>query len=168
MGQVYLEKGELAEAISLLENGRKPGQTRQEPESLARAWIEHQLGHCLMKRSENETKIVKAASLRSAEDHLIKAIKSFALMNLSTRGTEPQSERLWFTMFEEQKETYALLQWCLACKERPSDAVVWGERGRSRALMQDKWEGVRNSVEGIPQVNGDHDKWMENLHPKKF
>jgi len=158
MGQIHLEKNDLTEAINLLEKGRKSRQTNQEVEPLVQAWIEHQLGHCYLKRWEKEKQSI---TLRTAEVHLINAIKHFASVQLQTRGTEAHYERLWFTMFEEQKETYALLQWCLACQNKPIDAVIWGERSRSRALMQDKWEGVM-------QVNGDHDKWMKNLHPKIF
>lgn len=158
MGQIHLEKNDLMEAINLLEKGRKLGQTNQEIEPLVQAWMEHQLGHCYLKQWKKDKRSV---TLRMAEGHLINAIKHFAFVQLETRGTEAHYERLWFTMFEEQKETYALLQWCLACQNKPIDAVVWGERSRSRALMQDKWEGVM-------QVNSDHDKWMQNLHPKKF
>jgi hypothetical protein len=54
--QVHLEK-EWTKAISLLGGSLELGQAKPEP--LAQAWIEHQLGHCLLKRSENEEGSVK-------------------------------------------------------------------------------------------------------------
>ena len=126
IGQVHVQLKQWGQAITLLEESQVLAKDRQEP--MVQAWIEHQLGHCLLKRSEEEKGKARTQSLDKAEGHFISAIQHFASVQCNTTGTEHHYERLWLILFEEQKETYALLQWCLARKQKASESVVWGER----------------------------------------
>ncbi len=140
IAQVHVRLNEWDKAMSLLEQSQEFVKERKEP--LVQAWIEHHAGLCLLARSEGEKGRARSLLLDKAETHLISAIKYFCSAQCYTTIKEKNYERLWIMLFEGQKETYTLLQWCLACNNKALDAIVWGERSRSRALVWERWNEV--------------------------
>jgi tetratricopeptide (TPR) repeat protein len=140
IAQVYVGLNQWDKAMSLLEQSQEFVKERKEP--LVQAWIEHHVGLGLLTRSEGERGSARSLSRDKAETHLISAIKYFCSAQCYTTAKEKNYERLWIMLFEGQKETHALLQWCLACNSKDLDAIVWGERSRSRALVWERWNEV--------------------------
>jgi CHAT domain-containing protein len=140
IAQVHVRLNQWDKAMSLLKQSQEFVKEHKEP--LVQAWIEHHVGLCLLTRSEGEKGRARSLLLDKAETHLISAIKYFCSAQCYTTGKEKNYERLWIMLFEGQKETYALLQWCLACNNKDLDAIVWGERSRSRALVWERWNEV--------------------------
>jgi tetratricopeptide (TPR) repeat protein len=140
IAQVHVRLNQLDKAMSLLEQSQEFVKERKEP--LVQAWIEHHVGLCILARSGGEKGRARSLLLDKAETHLISAIKYFCSAQCYTTGKEKNYERLWIMLFEGQRETYALLQWCLARNNKALDAIVWGERSRSRALVWERWNEV--------------------------
>lgn len=127
----------------------------------ARAWIEHLSGSYYLEKTmateaKEECQIMK--DLSEAQTHLEGAIRFLAGLQIGV-GIHTS---LWLVIFEQQKETYALLLWCIACAHscntsRNSSAVealVWCERSRSRASMVDWWDRY---IERVQHYSIDND-----------
>lgn len=122
---------------------------------LAMAWVEHLSGSYYMRKTAPAT---SNEGLSKAKQHLLSATKIYAEIQRDLGSYAS----LWPVVFEQQKETYALLLWCLACRSEDSkstastiEALVWCERSRSRVLMIERWSEFYKMVSPYLSVEAD-------------
>ncbi|EFJ23039.1 hypothetical protein SELMODRAFT_416119 [Selaginella moellendorffii] len=121
------------------------------------AWMKHQVGLCFL-RAHHRGKGKGSDALMKAKNNLVDAVKIFAKVQFTMTTTPP----LMFVVFEGQKATYRLLEWCFATEGKAMEAFVWAERGRSRLLMQERWDDV------IEHYRLDDRKTLEALGSRAF
>lgn len=117
-------------------------------DKLAQAWVHHLKGVLFL--GQGSAKELGAGErgrlLDTAKHHLTVAVTHFAEVQTRLAFLYP----LWLSMYEQQKETYGMLLWCVAHKGKKNisvvEALIWTERSRSRLLMSEHWKSFADSV----------------------
>ncbi|BAY95711.1 MULTISPECIES: CHAT domain-containing protein [unclassified Tolypothrix] len=120
LGNAYLKKGEYDKAVNLLQISlaitKKIGYRPGEASSL------NNLGKALF----------LSGKFADAEKYLNQAIETLEAI----RGLLGNQENWKISIFEQQAQTYQLLQQVLVAQQRPQKALVIAEQGRNRVLVE--------------------------------
>lgn len=143
LAELYLDMEKWVEAFdSIVKAENLPTSNK-----LARTWVEHLYGsYYVEKAMVTESKAEQFSNLAEARNHLCNAVSVSAEIQQSA-GTYTSLRT--YTIFEQQKETYALLLWCLALQldagtnvTSVAEILVWCERGRSRVSLSEMWNDL--------------------------
>jgi tetratricopeptide (TPR) repeat protein len=146
LAELYLDMEKWVEAFDSIV---KAEENLPASNKLARTWVEHFYGsYYLEKAMVTESKAEQLSNLAEARNHLCNAVSVSAEIQQSA-GTYTSLRT--YTIFEQQKETYALLLWCLALQldagtnvTSVAEILVWCERGRSRVSLSEMWNDINH------------------------